>query len=170
MMNGLYDMQKPDRHESTELLGMINLRPTQLGRYRDCYFSKDGERIIIFTRNGGNNRQNYQGVIDLLKKHPNYITDYDDDFDETYASIEFSIPEEHKARASELFEVANTETGPEVQARHLKELEEMPKDEYLKKYPKMQDFFNAMESMFNGDSKGTQSFGGVTVVRMDKND
>lgn len=170
MINGLYDMQKPDRHESSELLGMLNLRPTQLGRYRDCYFSKDGERIIIFTRNGGGNRRNYQSVIDILKKHPNYITDYDDDFDETYASIEFSIPEEHKERAAELFKVANTETGAEVQARHLKELEEMPRDEYIKKYPKMNDFFKAMEYVATGKAKGIQTFGGVTIVEADKND
>ena len=60
------------------------------GRYRDIYVA-DG-KIILYTRNGGGNRDDYWWVFEILKQHPNYIADYDDDFDNTYASIEFSIP------------------------------------------------------------------------------
>lgn len=72
------------------------------GRFRDIYIQKpekDGDepKIVLYTRNGGGNREEYQGVMDALAEHPNYLTDYDDDFDCTYASVEFSVPEKFKA-------------------------------------------------------------------------
>lgn len=65
------------------------------GRYRDIWL-QDG-KIYLFTRNGGGNREEYQGVIDDLSEHSNYIEDYDDDFDSTYATIVFSYPEHYAA-------------------------------------------------------------------------
>ncbi len=64
------------------------------GRFRDIYLNENGTKIIIFTRNGGGNRDSYFPYD--IKKHPNYITDYDDDFDCTFAYIEFSIPKGFK--------------------------------------------------------------------------
>lgn len=64
------------------------------GRYRDIWLS-DG-KICLFTRNGGGNREEYQDTIDALAEHPNYLCDYDDDFDSTYATIEFSYPEQYR--------------------------------------------------------------------------
>lgn len=66
------------------------------GRFRDIYLNEDGSKIILLTRNGGGNREEYQPLIDVLATHPNYITDYDDDFDPTYAYIEFSVPKDFK--------------------------------------------------------------------------
>jgi hypothetical protein len=71
-----------------------NYYPT--GRFRDIYFeNQDGSapKIILYTRNGGGNRDYYNWVFELLEKHPLYIQDYDDDFDCTYAYIEFKAPE-----------------------------------------------------------------------------
>jgi hypothetical protein len=76
------------------LLRTLGLNVSDAGRFRDCYIS--GDKIVLYTRNGGGNREDYQHVFDSLSKHPNYITDYDDDFDCTYASIEFSFPDEYK--------------------------------------------------------------------------
>lgn len=70
------------------------------GRFRDIYLNEDGTRIILFTRNGGGNRESY--FPDEIKTHPNYLTDYDDSFDCTYAYIEFSVPEEYKQLIKEL--------------------------------------------------------------------
>ena len=64
------------------------------GRFRDIYLNEDGTKIILFTRNGGGNRENY--FPHDIVGHPNYLTDYDDDFDSTYAYIEFSVPKEFK--------------------------------------------------------------------------
>lgn len=64
------------------------------GRFRDIYLNEDGTKIILFTRNGGGNREGY--FPDEIRNHPNYLTDYDDDFDSTYAYIEFSVPKGFK--------------------------------------------------------------------------
>ena len=72
------------------------------GRFRDIYFSEDGKRIVLYTRNGGGNREQYQETIDKLATHPNYIKDYDDDFDCTFAYIEFSIPKEFESECADL--------------------------------------------------------------------
>jgi hypothetical protein len=72
--------------------------------------------IHVYTRNGGGNRQHWSfsyendageacecpGCIieHRLPKHPNYLSDHDDDFDCTYATIHFSVPEEHLARVN----------------------------------------------------------------------
>lgn len=63
------------------------------GRFRDIYFENEIEpKIILYTRNGGGNREWYEYVFELLSSHPLYIKDYDDDFDCTYAYIEFKAP------------------------------------------------------------------------------
>lgn len=87
------------------LKAMLNLDTEDgydTGRFRDIYIQKpekegDEPKIVLYTRNGGGNREEYQPTMDRLAEHPNYITDYDDDFDCTYASVEFSVPEKFKA-------------------------------------------------------------------------
>ncbi len=64
------------------------------GRFRDIHLNSDGTKIILFTRNGGGNREHY--FPKNIRDHPNYLTDYDDSFDNTYAYIEFSMPEKFK--------------------------------------------------------------------------
>lgn len=122
MYNALFGFNE----NADELLSMLNLTKEQVGRYRDCYLSKDGERIIVYTRNGGGNRDDYEEVFQNLSTHPNYITDYDDDYDCTYASIEFSIPDEHKQRVSEIFKDSDTSTGAEKFDKLFKEMSENP--------------------------------------------
>lgn len=77
------------------LLGIDN-NEYPIGRFRDIYVKMDDDGkyiIILYTRNGGGNREEYQHIFDTLKEHPCYIRDYDDDFDCTYASVEFSVPD-----------------------------------------------------------------------------
>ena len=76
-----------------EVLLKANYYPS--GRFRDAYLNEDGTKIILYTRNGGGNRDDYQYVFDLLRKHPLYLTDYDDDYDCTYAYIKFKVPDEY---------------------------------------------------------------------------
>jgi len=101
------------------------------GRYRDIYLNEDGTIIILYTRNGGGNRRHWDlshskykegpdcpcpGCIITykLKKHPNYIRDYDDDFDSTYAYVEFEVPKQFKEIAESLA------TGKKPQSIHEK--------------------------------------------------
>ena len=102
---------------STIILGMLNLKQEDVGRFRDTYIS-NGE-IAVYTRNGGGNRDCWnEGKIEgvdcgdrgcyaciityRLPKHPNYLRDEDDDFDSTYATIWFSIPDKFKELAHRL--------------------------------------------------------------------
>lgn len=62
------------------------------GRYRDCFPSEDGTHILVLTRCGGVNRDEFEIVFDTMHKHPNIIADYDDPTDETYCYFEFSVP------------------------------------------------------------------------------
>lgn len=67
------------------------------GRFRDISLNEDGTEIILYTRNGGGNREEYQSIFDHFSdSHSNYLHDYDDDFDSTYAYIVFTVPEEYK--------------------------------------------------------------------------
>lgn len=89
------------------LLGVLGLTKGDVGRFRDCFVDEvDGKKVIaIYTRNGGGNRQCWKDddadscdcpgcVIEYrLPNHPNYLSDSDDDFDCTYATIYFSVPE-----------------------------------------------------------------------------
>lgn len=77
------------------LLRMLDLTIESVGRFRDSFLNSDGTSILIYTRNGGGNRESYEEIIKALQEHPQYITDYDDDFDCTYATFEFNVPEKY---------------------------------------------------------------------------
>lgn len=81
------------------------------GRYRSAWIEKgqDGLPILaVYTRNGGGNREHWDkdkepgdqcdctGCIATyrLPKHRLYISDSDDEFDSTYATFYFHLPEE----------------------------------------------------------------------------
>jgi len=100
----LYNMLFGRNPLSHLLLSMLGLDESMVGRFRDCYLKKDGEgfEIVVFTRNGGGNRQDYEDVTSLLRSHPSFVKDFDDDFDCTYASYVFKVPEKFKATADEL--------------------------------------------------------------------
>jgi hypothetical protein len=89
----MYNILFGKNKKSDFLLNILGLTEADCGRFRDCYLKDD--IIVIYTRNGGGNREQYQEVIDELSKHPNYLNDYDDNYDSTYCYIEFSIPDRH---------------------------------------------------------------------------
>lgn len=84
-------------------MAVVGLKPEDVPRFRDAYLSDDGKRVMIYTRTGGGNRECYcdnphdEGCYAVanegMTKNLNFVTDYDDDFDSTYATWEFKIPE-----------------------------------------------------------------------------
>jgi len=54
----------------------------------------EDDYIVIHTRNGGGNREDYQWVFDEMSTHPWYSHNTDEDYDSTYANIYFKIPED----------------------------------------------------------------------------
>lgn len=113
----MYNMLFGTNSAAPFLLSILDLdQPNgnwNVGRFRDAYLNEDGSEVIVYTRNGGGNRDcwNWEGgeneLLDdcrcpgccinfHLPKHPNYLTDQDDDFDCTYAYIHFSVPHKYK--------------------------------------------------------------------------
>lgn len=77
------------------LLKALNLNVSDIPRFRDCYL--DGDKIVVHTRTGGGNREDYEEENERLAQHPNYSYDEDNDFDSTYADFYFTFPEEYKS-------------------------------------------------------------------------
>lgn len=121
------------------------------GRFRDIYLSEDGKEIILFTRNGGGNREQYQSVIDNLATHPLYLRDYDDDFDCTYAYIVFSVPEDIKEECMELAKrLGKPETLKEKSDRVIKEMESMT-PEQMREDPRFKPVAEALDQVINSE-------------------
>jgi hypothetical protein len=100
----------------------IGYYPT--GRFRDIYYQHEegsDPKIVLYTRNGGGNRDWYQYVFELLENHPLYLNDYDDDFDCTYAYIEFKAPE----TIVKFFDGVKTGKLPNVSEKFKAEIEAM---------------------------------------------
>lgn len=90
----LYNMLHGFNEHAEELLEILNLSSGDFGRFRDAYLNADGTEIIVFTRCGGGNREDYDWVFDDMESHPMYIRDEDDDYDSTYCSFYFKVPED----------------------------------------------------------------------------
>lgn len=77
------------------IMPMLGRKQEEWPRFRDCFVTKENT-IAIYTRVGGGNRNCGYGEEELYKD-PNFIKTYDDDYDETYATYEFSVPEKWNA-------------------------------------------------------------------------
>lgn len=91
----MYNAIFGDGERGYPLLGALGFSKLEdVGRYRDAWIEKDGQggyRIAVYTRNGGNNREDY---MPDFSGNPYFLFDQDDEFDNTYATIYFSVPPE----------------------------------------------------------------------------
>ena len=76
------------------LMPMLGRKQSEYPRFRDCFMEDDC--IAIYTRVGGYNRNEGYGEEELYKD-PNFVRTYDDEFDSTYGTYVFSVPEKWKA-------------------------------------------------------------------------
>lgn len=90
----LYNMLMGFNPACIYLLPMLGRKQEEYPRFRDC-FLEDG-KIAVYTRVGGNNRGCGYGE-EKLYEDPNFVTTYDDDFDSTYATYLFNVPEKWKS-------------------------------------------------------------------------
>lgn len=95
------------------IMPMLGRKQDEWPRFRDCFVSPDGN-IEIYTRVGGANRGCGFGEEELYKD-PNFITSYDDDFDNTYATYVFSVPEKWKEDFDKIVDGKIRETSLEYQ-------------------------------------------------------
>lgn len=99
----LYNQLFDENPDAAVLIGFLGLNKDIFGRYRNIYLNKAGDKIIVYTRCGGQkNRTDYERMFEIMKRHPNYLRDYDDEHDPTYAYIEFSVPDKYKATAQHM--------------------------------------------------------------------
>ena len=89
----MYNMIFGMNPDSDKLLSLLGKTTSDFGRFRNVYM-EDG-CIVVHTRNGGGNREDYEDVFEEMSMHPWYSHDADDDFDCTYANIYFKVPENH---------------------------------------------------------------------------
>lgn len=83
-------------------LAMLDIGPADTGRFRDCWIEPGGKAISVFTRNGGGNRESYEAETERLRGHPCFVKDFDDDWDCTYATYVFKVPDSYKDLAERL--------------------------------------------------------------------
>ena len=91
----LYNKLFGENKLADTLLDMINCTRDDFKRYRDIYLNKAGTIITVVTRAGGNNREIYKEVFNNIRKNNLYRRDFDDEVDNTYAYIQFKVPEKY---------------------------------------------------------------------------
>lgn len=80
------------------LLEIINMNYDDIPRFRDCFLKEHGKNlyVVIHTRTGGGNREEYERENEELRKNPNFNFDEDNSFDSTYADFYYNIPSNFK--------------------------------------------------------------------------
>lgn len=110
----LYNMANGFSNACVFIMPMLGRKQEEWPRFRDCFVSDDNN-IEIYTRVGGNNRNQGYGE-EKLYADPNFITTYDDDYDNTYATYVFRVPDKWKADFDKIMAMRLWETSPEYQA------------------------------------------------------
>lgn len=77
------------------IMPMLGRKQEEWPRFRDCFVTEEGN-IAIYTRVGGGNR-NCGYNEEKLYEDENFIKTYDDEYDTTYGTYEFKVPDKWKA-------------------------------------------------------------------------
>ena len=91
----LYNMMNGFNPACVFIMPMLGRKQAEWPRFRDCWVTEEGN-IAIYTRVGGGNRNCGYGE-EQLYEDPNFLKTYDDEYDNTYATYEFKVPEKWKA-------------------------------------------------------------------------
>ena len=91
----LYNMLMGFNPACVLIMPMLGRKQEEYPRFRDCFVTEENN-IAIYTRVGGGNRCCGYGEEELYKDE-NFLTTQDDDYDCTYATYEFKVPEKWKA-------------------------------------------------------------------------
>ena len=90
----MYNMMNGFNPACVFIMPMLGRKQNEWPRFRDCFITDDNN-IAIYTRVGGGNRNSGYGEEELYKDE-NFIKTYDDDYDTTYGTYEFKVPEKWK--------------------------------------------------------------------------
>lgn len=105
----LYNMLHGFEPTAPVVLGIFQMPSEDFPRFRDAYFTyRDDSNepvMVILTRTGGGNRQEYETENATLRTLPGFIDDIDDDFDQTFALFRYSIPDKYREKVLEYLRV-----------------------------------------------------------------
>ena len=76
------------------IMPMLGRKQDEYPRFRDCFVTEE-HNIAIYTRVGGGNRDCGYGE-EKLYEDENFLTTYDDEYDCTYGTYEFKVPDKWK--------------------------------------------------------------------------
>ena len=128
----LYNYVIGENPDTNNLLYMLKVDRNFFGRFRNVYLSGDGQTIIVYTRLGGPNREYWKEYIDNIRKHKDYIEDWDDDFDETYAYFRFKVPYGYKTKCKSICTGEDPKTVQEQFDEEIRNMDD-PNSEAAKK-------------------------------------
>lgn len=114
------------------ILPMLGKHPDEYPRFRDCFCNDEehpeyNDHIHVYTRTGGGNRGSYEDENAEMTEMPDYVADFDDSFDSTYASWIFRVPDRWKDDFTKLREDRISEVSDEY------------KEEIKRIFPKLAD-------------------------------
>ena len=144
----LYNMLHGVNPLAGVLMKMLDIGPGDVPRFRDCYFN--GEHIIIYTRTGGGNREEYEAENDAMCGLPGYVRDEDDEFDSTYASFYYEVPEQFNLLMDKLKSMAQKQTQSERWQATLEHISTASPDD-----PLVQRMTEAFKPVFEAIEKHT---------------
>lgn len=98
------------------LLAVIGLKKNDIERFRDVHIEDDGKTIAVYTRTGGGNRADYPNLT--MRKLATWQGSEDDDFDCTYCTDRFAVPEKFVEDVQNLGDILSHGLRAEF-ARHL---------------------------------------------------
>lgn len=97
----LYNMIHGHNPAVKLVLPLLKKNPGDYPRFRDCFLEDEEHpstrgKIHIYTRVGGGNREEYEEDIERLRNMPGFVEDYDEEFDNTYATFVYEAPDPWK--------------------------------------------------------------------------
>lgn len=147
----LYNELFSENEDAMALLGFAGLTRNEFMRYRDVYLRANGTEIIVYTRLGGDNRKAYQDTIRKLRQKPNYIKDFDDDYDCTYAYFIFSPLDEYKDTCQKMKPEKDMDLVGTRFQRHFEQMNIPGTPEYEKSMEMAERLNRMIEAAINSD-------------------
>lgn len=145
----LYTQLFGENKEATSILGFANLNREMFPRYRDVFLCDDGNNVIVYTRIGGPNRNNYKQQIKNIKQHKQFIKDYDDEYDNTYAYFKFKVLPEYLDTTKIMFDEEPL-TVWKLFERHIENAKDPNSEEYKKDLEIAKQLMDAINNQPNG--------------------
>lgn len=100
------EIKKPNINAGIVVI-MSGVDVNNIPRFRDAWFTNDGKNMIILTRTGGSNASKYESENEMMRNTNNYISDFDDDYDNTFRHFRYSVPEEISDDVTEVAHVTH---------------------------------------------------------------